>query len=180
MRVVAFFFCEPDSLKRHGPRVLLATLLHQLLRQIHAILCDSLELDDFSSTDSDSFEGLSRLLDATCRRLPESWGVFIIIDGLNECDLTTRSRLLPVLRRLGDISKLFLTSRHREDIASVFENQQFIDISEQDIQGDIKEYIERKLRPAGHGDLSDECIVVGDRSLREIVSTTLTDGSEGT
>jgi len=174
--VVAFFFFEPNSTTE--PRVLLSSLLRQLLRRLSAVHCASLGLGNFST---DSLEGVSRLLNDTCACLARlSRPTFLIIDGLNECDCDTRKHLLPLLRRLGDTAKLLLLSRYREDLANTFQNAQAIEIMEDDIRDDIIRYISCKFKPTNHGDFSDKFVVVDNHSLREDIMKTLADRSEGT
>lgn len=163
------------------PRTLVATLLHQVLRQLPAVHCSSLGLGDTSKS-TDSLEGVFHWLNAASAFLVQSRPTFLVVDGLSGCDRTTRNRLLPLLFRLGDKAKLLLTSRQRDDVAAALEATQSIEIeiTEKVIQGEIKKYIMRKLKPACHEDFSDEFVVVRDHEIRERVLTTLAEGSEGT
>jgi hypothetical protein len=174
---VAFFYCEHDNPKKHDPRSILATLLHQVLRQLPTGPWDDLELDAFSTIQS--VEKLYKSLRAACIHLERIKPAFLIVDALDECDTATRKRLLPLLVSLGHASRLLLTSRKEGDIEKALKNTPSIRITAQDVESDIKEYVSRKVRLADNEDFPDDALEVGDPALLEEVSRTLVEGADG-
>jgi len=175
---VAFFYCEHDNPKKHDPRSLLATLLHQVLRQLPAGPWDGLELDPFSTTHT--LENLCSSLKTACDHLERTRPVFLVIDALDECDPATREELLPLLISLGHDSRLLLTSRNEEDIWNALKSFPLIAITDQDVKNDIRQYVSRKVRLLGNGDSSARHVEVGDPVLLEGVLRTLREGADGT
>ncbi|KAI9448408.1 hypothetical protein H4582DRAFT_2051866 [Lactarius indigo] len=175
---VAFFYCEHDSPKKHDPQSLLATLLHQVLRQLPAGPWDGLELDPFST--AHSLENLCSSLRIACNYLERTRPVFLVIDALDECDRATREELLPLLISLGHDSRLLLTSRNEEDIWNALKGFPLIAITDQDVKNDIHQYVSRKVRLVGDGDSSARHVEVGDPALLEGVLKTLREGADGT
>lgn len=174
---VAFFYCEHDNPKKQDPRSILATLLYQVLRQLPAGPWDDLELDTFTTTQS--VQKLYSSLKAACIHLERIKPAFLIVDALDECDTTTRKRLLPLLVSLGHASRLVLTSRKQGDIEKALQKIPSIAITAKDVDDDINEYVSRKVRLADDEDLSDEFLEVGDPALLEEVSRTLIEGADG-
>ncbi|KAI0301911.1 hypothetical protein B0F90DRAFT_1667745 [Multifurca ochricompacta] len=174
---VAFFYCEHDNPKKHDPRSLLATLLHQVLRQLTIGPRDDLDLDALSATQS--LDKLCTSLKAACACLERIMPVFLVVDALDECSTTTRKRLLPLLISLGRDVRLLLTSRKEGDIGNALRNTPSISITAEDVKGDIHEYVSRKIRLAHDEDFSDESLEVGDAALLEEVSRTLIEGANG-
>ncbi|KAI0250584.1 ankyrin repeat-containing domain protein, partial [Lactifluus subvellereus] len=174
---VAFFYCEHDNPKKQDPRSILATLLYQVLRQLPAGPRDDLELDAFAATQS--VQKLYSSLKLACIHLERIKPAFLIVDALDECDTTTRKRLLPLLVSLGHASRLLLTSRKQGDIEKALQNTPSIAITAKDVEDDINEYVSRKVRLVDNEDLSDEPLEVGDPALLEEVSSTLIEGADG-
>lgn len=174
---VAFFYCEHDNPKKHDPRSLLATLLHQVLRQLPAGPWDGLELDPFST--AHSLENLCSSLKTACDHLERTRPVFLFIDALDECDPATREELLPLLISLGHHSRLLLTSRKEEDIWNALKSSPLIAITDQDVKNDIYQFVSRKVRLVGDGDSSARHVEVGDPFLLEEVKKTLREGADG-
>lgn len=174
---VAFFYCEHDNPKKHDPRSLLATLLHQVLRQLPAGPWDGLELDPFSTAHSS--ENLCSSLETACNYLERTRPVFLVIDALDECDPATREELLPLLISLGHSSRLLLTSRNEKDIWNALKRFPLIAITDQDVENDIHQYVSRKVRLAGDEDSSVRHVEVGDPVLLEDVLRTLRESADG-
>jgi hypothetical protein len=174
---VAFFYCEHDNPKKHDPRSLLSTLLHQVLRQLPAGPWDGLELDPFSTAHSS--ENLCDSLKTACNILERTRPVFLVIDALDECDPATREELLPLLISLSHDSQLLLTSRKKEDIWNTLKRFPSISITDQDVKNDIHQYVTSKVRLVGDGDSSSRLIEVGDPVLLEEVLRTLREGADG-
>ncbi|KAH8999495.1 hypothetical protein EDB92DRAFT_2081633, partial [Lactarius akahatsu] len=173
---VAFFYCEHDNPKKHNPRSLLATLLHQVLGQLPGPW-DGLELDIFSKAHSP--ENLRNSLKTACNYLERTRPVFLIIDALDECDPATREELLPLLISLGNDSRLLLTSRNEEDIWNALKSFPLIAITDQDVKNDIHQYVSRKVTLAGDEGSSLRHVEVGDPVLLEEVLRTLREGADG-
>ena len=174
---LAFFYCEHDNPKKHDPRSLLATLLHQVLRQLPAGPWDGLELDPFST--AHSLENLCSSLNTACDCLERTRPVFLFIDALDECEPATREELLPLLISLSRHSRLLLTSRKEEDIWNTLKSSPLIAITDEDVKNDIHQYVSRKVQLVGDGDSSARHVEVNDPALLEEVKRTLREGAAG-
>jgi hypothetical protein len=128
---------------------------------------------------TDSLEKLSSSLKAVSVYLERSRPTFLIVDALDECDPATRKRLLPLLCSLGHSSRLLLTSRKEGDIANALKDMPSIGITAKDVENDIQEYINCKIKLADDADFSGDFLEVGDTALLENVSRTLIEGADG-
>jgi hypothetical protein len=124
-------------------------------------------------------EKLSSSLKAASVYLERSRPTFLIVDALDECEPTTRKRLLPLLCSLGHSTRLLLTSRKEGDIANALKNTPSIGIKAKDVENDIQEYINRKTKLADDEDILGDFLDVGDPALLGDVSRTLIEGADG-
>ncbi|KAI0269374.1 hypothetical protein BC834DRAFT_951654, partial [Gloeopeniophorella convolvens] len=175
---VAFFYCEHDNPKKRDPQLLLATLLHQVLRQLPPKFWADLEVDDGLST-TRSLEKLCNLLKAACDHLEETRPVVLVVDALDECEVALRKRLLPLLVSLGRRSRLLLTSRKEMDLGNAFENTPYIAITAIDVDSDIHHYVGRKVKLVDDEEFPDDSLGVGDPTLLDEISRTLIERAEG-
>ena len=100
---VAYFFCRHDSPESLQPRTIIGSLARQLLLSIPD-LASSKELPDEITSNLD-LEGVFSLLH---RVLGEIKPVYIVLDGLDECDSTTGELLLQQLQKLQKTIPLHL------------------------------------------------------------------------
>ena len=119
--IVLSFFCA-QTVESHGDaRTLLKELILQLLTTRMEIIHRIKEIFGSSRHEYDaSFETLWRIFQTAVELVPEK-SIYIIVDGLDECEETSRSRLLSRLSRLiGDWSS---DSRPRKTIKLVISGQ---------------------------------------------------------
>jgi len=151
---LAFFYCDfREDQKRHR-RGLLSSLLVQLCQQSDAY-CDALSAlylahrrGSQHASDTELTQCLKHLL-----ALPEQATAYIVIDGLDECPITTRlpSPREEVLRFVEELFRLHVasmricvTSRPEADIELVLNPLTFRSVSLHGENGqvqDIKDYI---------------------------------------
>ena len=116
-----------------------------------------------------------RLRDLICEVAKELGSVFIVVDGLDECE--RRETLLPILRHLAGYVHLLVTSRDNRDIRSSFEEylSYHIAIQPSDVQLDIQCFVEREIR--------ERCVnipvLAGAHDLLDTMSNVLVERAEG-
>jgi hypothetical protein len=151
---LAFFYCDFRDDQKKGRRGLLTSLLVQLCEQSDAY---SAILSDFyvahrrgsqHASDSELLECLKDML-----KLPEQATVYIVIDALDECPITTglptpRGKVLKLVEKLVNLRipnlRICVTSRPEADIISILEPLAFRSVSLHSETGqvqDIAEYI---------------------------------------
>ena len=156
---LAFFYCDFREDQKKERRGLLTSLLTQLCYQsdaYSAILSDLYSANGSGSqhaSDSELRECLLRML-----RLPEQAPAYIVIDGLDECPVTSglpspREGALDIVEELVNLQhpKLWIcvTSRPEVDIEPVLRPLAFHSVSLHDESGqiqDIAEYVKFKVR----------------------------------
>lgn len=112
--------------------------------------------------------------------MPAPLKSYILIDGLDECDVNDRKKLLKMLSELvssGSNIRLFLSSRVslQDEVKKRFTAIERLTLdyeaTSEDIGTYIKEFLDEKLKD---GDL-----VVGDPKLVSSIKTALTEGAQG-
>lgn len=83
--------------------------------------------------------------------------VFLLIDGLDEVDLTDRKLILTFLKKVQDIAsvKVFVTAHPEVDVSAVFNECRTLKIEPQDIQPDITIFVESQIERRSHEELSE-------------------------
>ncbi|KAF5622086.1 het-E-1 heterokaryon incompatibility protein [Fusarium tjaetaba] len=149
---VAFFYCKRDEENRRNPQDILRSILRQLSTPIKEVesatihiavkdLPSRLELNG-TTFDVATCESLIGKLADDYRRTT------IILDALDECDRNTREELMRVLSNLtNERSKLrvFISSRHDEDILRHFKGRPVMTVEATDNEEDISSYVQDKL-----------------------------------
>jgi hypothetical protein len=146
---LAFFYCDFREEQKEDVRGLLSSWLLQLCRQSH-LYCDILsnlylEHDDGSRQPSDDtlVKYLKEIL-----KLPGQLPVYLIIDALDECPMTTslsspRDRILMIVADLIDSQvpnlRICVTSRPEADIKAVLYPLAFRSTSLHDESGQIED-----------------------------------------
>ncbi|KAJ9401934.1 hypothetical protein DTO282F9_1224 [Paecilomyces variotii] len=73
----------------------------------------------------------------------------VIIDGLDECGSQQRGVILNALeeirRRCRDVVKIFVSSRHEEDLAVYFRKGEVLEVTSQVNEKDLKRFVKRKV-----------------------------------
>ncbi|KAK5989227.1 Vegetative incompatibility HET-E-1-like protein [Cladobotryum mycophilum] len=97
--------------------------------------------------------GVKLGFDACKEQLFESVNLYpkttLVLDGLDECDLDSRRRLIEILAELVEKAKnpikLFISSRPEQDIANALPSDSIIKVNASDNKGDIRKFIEQKM-----------------------------------
>ncbi|RKL00716.1 hypothetical protein BFJ68_g12582 [Fusarium oxysporum] len=149
---VAFFYCKREEENRRNPQDILRSILRQLStpvkevegKRIHVSLKD---LPNRLALNGTTFDV------STCEsligRLIEDYSkTTIILDALDECNRNTREELMRVLKNLTNGSsklRVFISSRHDEDILRHFEGTPIMEIQATDNEEDISSFVEDRL-----------------------------------
>ncbi|RKL00265.1 hypothetical protein BFJ71_g5753 [Fusarium oxysporum] len=149
---LAFFYCKRDEENRRRPQDILRSILRQLSNPvkdvergtIHVALKD---LPNRLALNGTTFDV------PTCEnligKLIESYSkTTIILDALDECDRNTREELMRVLSNLANGSskfRVFISSRHDEDILRHFKGTPVMEMEVTDNEEDISCYVDDRL-----------------------------------
>lgn len=182
---LAFFYCDFREDQKKDPRGLLSSLLVQLCHQSDSY-CDVLsnlylEHNNGSRQPSDNtlLDCLEEIL-----RLPRHAPVYLIIDALDECPVTSsmrtpRDKVLTLVRKLIDSQipnlRICVTSRPEMDIKSVLGSLAFRSISLHNQNGQIED-IENYIRSVINTDLMMRRWHAADKQLAIEVLTNKADG----
>ncbi|KAJ5220231.1 hypothetical protein N7468_009435 [Penicillium chermesinum] len=107
---VAFFFCRHDMPASLRPRTIIGSLARQLLWRAPRLqeTSEAYNLND----DLDEYASIRRLLDGT---LSPSFRAFLVIDGLDECEVADRQVVLQELRWLQQKFSVLLCQSVRKE-----------------------------------------------------------------
>ncbi|KAF5568178.1 het-E-1 heterokaryon incompatibility protein [Fusarium phyllophilum] len=161
---VAFFYCKRDEENRRNPRDILRSILRQLSTPVKEVESGTIHI---------ALPGLPSRLElngttfdvATCEsligRLADDYPrTTIILDALDECDRNTREELMRVLSNLTSGStklRVFISSRHDEDIRRHFKGSPIMEVQATDNEEDISSFVgDRLFLDSRWGDLSLE------------------------
>nr|RBQ91389.1 hypothetical protein FVER53263_13197 [Fusarium verticillioides] len=149
---VAFFYCKRDEENRRNPQDILRSILRQLSTPIKDVESGTIHI---------ALQGLPSRLElngttfdvATCEsligRLADDYPkTTIILDALDECDRNTREELMRILSNLTIRSsklRVFISSRHDEDILRHFKGRPVMTVEATDNEEDISSYVQDKL-----------------------------------
>ena len=182
---VCFFFCRYDDKQSLIPRIILGSLVRQVLEaggrsaRSEQIL-DNLFGDASSSKASLGPEDLETLFVEALTSFQKS---FIVIDGIDECTKGDRDILLSTLQRVLTTSygnvKLFIASRPsvKKELLRKFKTlyHRTMDQKTQEVQQDIQTYIEDTISQK----FEDGELTVGDSKLILEIHQALVAGAQG-
>lgn len=174
---VCFFFVQFDNQKSREAEAILKSIIRQALDQ--SGFPEEMEplLEKVQSNLTSDFDELFELL----RKITMTTKMlYIIIDGLDECEKSDRDDLLGAissLARPGSNVKLFLASRDSisREITRGFSALEHLSMSCPSAQLDIATYVEGTIQEK----LQCEDLIVGDPSLIEEIKQALMRGSDG-
>lgn len=154
---LAFFYCDGNVQEKQDPRVIFGSILKQLLCQT-SLTFESSELtpikeffkqckDKIFRTRSSTEIFLSHII--TISSLFAE--VFIIIDGIDECDATEerlgRKDILYLLTTISvDKIHIFVTSRRQNDIEEAFSGRDSLAMEVGAVMSDIASHIDSRLK----------------------------------
>ncbi|KAL5086890.1 hypothetical protein Trisim1_008639 [Trichoderma cf. simile WF8] len=127
--------------------------------------------------------GLKLGFDACKEQLLESVNLYpqtiVILDGLDECDATSRGKLITILANLVNDAqhpvKIFISSRREQDIVKLLPAGSIIEIDVNDNRNDIEKFIEEKMEEIEGGGLWESI----PKELKSEIKSTLCKGSDG-
>ncbi|KAJ6482446.1 hypothetical protein C8R45DRAFT_1001490 [Mycena sanguinolenta] len=147
--VVLYTFCEFRNQQSINPGAILCTLFSGLLRsypdEISATFDDLIREEQKKQSPPQT---VARLLKLIRKAIPAFKRVYLVLDGLDECD--GRSELLEILPALAsdDDLHVFVASRQEQDIKEAFCDATIISLGIQtdEVGGDIRLHISHELQ----------------------------------
>ncbi|KAH0566013.1 hypothetical protein GP486_000585 [Trichoglossum hirsutum] len=176
--VVAHFYCdysEPDTLTAVA---ILGCLIKQLLEKVDISDGIAGRIDQCykCGAGKPTADELITILLAVMRLFTE---VYIIMDGIDECESQEREDIFSIIRQLagfgGCVAKAYISSREEIDIKKSFAGYRQIHISEADVMLDINSYVKRVVEEK----VQARKLVVRDYSLVGTVIDALSRGARG-
>ncbi|KAI0051302.1 hypothetical protein FA95DRAFT_313535 [Auriscalpium vulgare] len=154
-RNIAYFYCQyDDAQKRSDPRIVLGTLLHQVISQLPSDDPYMPKLGPSGSTPPDH-DALLAMLSSIAKN---SENIVLVVDALDEFDANRRRKLLQALKRLSRDAKVFLTSRDlmpshvQDDTRDLLRDVQVIPADPEYVNRDIMMFVDRNVRFDGEDD----------------------------
>ncbi|KAH8755942.1 hypothetical protein F5882DRAFT_444653 [Hyaloscypha sp. PMI_1271] len=169
---VAYFFCQNECRQSLNARTIFGSLAKQLLLPISDLSTVAELVEDKPDL---SLEGVFDLLQ---KALPSDYKVYIVLDGLDECDSSEKDELLPHLRNLQQVFTLHLCLSFTLAPENTLKTNQFIAATIASIpveNPDIEEFIEAELERR----IQSEQLVLDDPRLILEIRSALLKGSQG-
>ncbi|KAI0045255.1 hypothetical protein FA95DRAFT_1607874 [Auriscalpium vulgare] len=145
-KTVAYFYCQfDDPQKRSDPRIVIGTLLHQVISQLPT---NELALRSSNA----ALQDLDTLRDALSSIAKQAKNVFLIVDALDEFDDSSRWKLIQALKHLSQDAKVFVASRdllpsqYQDDTLALLRDVPAIPADPEHVKGDIIDFVERNVR----------------------------------
>ncbi|KAG5801197.1 hypothetical protein H9Q71_014222 [Fusarium xylarioides] len=149
---VAFFYCKRDEENRRNPQDILRSILRQLSSPVRETDCGMIHVAVKDLPNRLALKGTTfdlSICESLIGKLIEDYPrTTIILDALDECDRSTREDLMRALSNLtNQCSKVrvFISSRHDEDILRHFRGTPVMTIQATDNEQDISSFVEDKL-----------------------------------
>ncbi|KAF5256049.1 hypothetical protein FOXYS1_13501, partial [Fusarium oxysporum] len=149
---LAFFYCKRDEQNRRNRQDILRSILRQLSSPVEDVERGTIHVAVKDLPNRLALNGTTFDV-PTCEnligKLIESYSkTTIILDALDECDRNTREELMRVLSSLANGSskfRVFISSRHDEDILRHFRGTPFMEMEVTDNEEDISCYVDDRL-----------------------------------
>ena len=185
-QALAFFYCNRNDAERE--RANPEGILRSIVRQLSMPGPDA-RLPDFVAAKyterrrkhfADGPLRLDECVDLINELTKQYTSTTIIIDALDECDITTRHSLLAGLSSImqhGSSTKIFVSSRDNKDITLRLQELPNLYIKASDNAKDIDRYVHFKVKQA----VADKRLLDGYVSAKVVhqISRTLTDQAQG-
>ncbi|KAH7200451.1 hypothetical protein DER44DRAFT_750705 [Fusarium oxysporum] len=161
---LAFFYCKRDKENRRSPQDILRSILRQLSNPVKDVESGTIHVALKDLPNRLALNGTTFDV-PTCEnligKLIEGYSkTTIILDALDECDRNTREELMRVLSNLANGSskfRVFISSRHDEDILRHFKGTPVMEMVVTDNEEDISCYVgDRLFRDSRWAHLSPE------------------------
>jgi Cdc6-like AAA superfamily ATPase len=142
---IAYFYCSWQQEDQRTER-LLGSIVQQLGCRLQSMPSSLLDLYQHHSTKA-THPSITELFDVLKTVVARMSEVYLIIDALDELSSTSRRALLPRLFTMQSTARVNIlgTSRPLPDIVSRFENYPSLDLSGEDIDQDIRRYIDESM-----------------------------------
>ncbi|SCO87393.1 related to vegetatible incompatibility protein HET-E-1 [Fusarium oxysporum] len=149
---LAFFYCKRDEDNRRSPQDILRSILRQLSNPVKDVESGTIHVALKDLPNRLALNGTTFDV-PTCEnligKLIEGYSkTTIILDALDECDRNNREELMRVLSNLANGSskfRVFISSRHDEDILRHFKGTPVMEMEATDNEEDISWYVEDRL-----------------------------------
>jgi hypothetical protein len=168
--LTSYFYCHDGDQNTDSAIGILKGLTDQLLDQYRDLLLPSFYIRRTSSGDASlrSLHVAKKLLEDCCSIVPK---LFLVVDGLDECEATERREALECLTRLvGECNavepgklRVLIVSQYYPDIQRALQSSgatklapQIIQITETDNESDIKMYVKTWVDKIATKNASDE------------------------
>ncbi|KAJ4037350.1 hypothetical protein NW756_005645 [Fusarium oxysporum] len=161
---LAFFYCKRDEENRRNPQDILRSILRQLSTPVKKVERGTIHVALKDLPNRLALNGTTINV-STCEsligKLVEDYPrTTIILDALDECDRNTREELMRVLSNLTNGSsklRVFISSRHDEDILRHFNGIPTMEMQATDNEEDISSFVhDRLFQDSRWADLSPE------------------------
>lgn len=183
---LAFFYCNRNDAEREraDPEGILRSIVRQLcMPGPHARLSNVLAAKYIERERQHFADGPLRLdecVDVIIKLTKQYTSTAIIIDALDECDVSTRHSLLAALSSImqhGSSTKIFVSSRDDKDITLQLSDLPNLYIKASNNAQDIAQYVHFKVEQA----VADKRLLDGNVSVAtvQLISDTLTNKAQG-
>ncbi|KAF5247561.1 hypothetical protein FANTH_6312 [Fusarium anthophilum] len=175
--LITFFFARFDNQNSLKSETILRSIVRQAIESA-SMIDDTLPLlETLISLDGLAANTLKRLVTKIAKEVDK---LYIIIDGLDECEPVERRDLLNTLASLVALNggiKLFLSTRDTvaNEIRRAFASCEHVSIGRSTVQSDISAYVVSTIDTL----LANDDLVVTDPSLIDDIKKALIDNSDG-
>ncbi|KAF2831976.1 hypothetical protein CC86DRAFT_400757 [Ophiobolus disseminans] len=173
--LVAYFFCKHDVPESLQARTIIGSLARQLLRTVTDLSIPAKSCENTHTT-GDTEQVLEMLFQGFSSKVK----VYLVLDGLDECDNEERELLIQAIRKIQENLKVLVCASSREEpnrglqsITNQLLASRVVLIS--DDNPDIEAFVQADLERC----LSQERLTVGDPTLILEIQDALLKGSQG-
>ena len=186
MQHLAFFYCNRNDAEpeRANPEDILRSIVRQLSISGPHARFSKVVAEKYTERECDHFvDGPLRLdecVEIIIKLTEEYTGTAIIIDALDECDVSTRHNLLAALSSImqhGSSTKIFVSSRDDKDITLQLSGLPNLYIKASNNAQDIDQYVHFKVEQA----VAERRLLDGNVSAEtvQLISNRLTGKAQG-
>lgn len=183
---IAYFYCDYNDSNRKNPARIFGTLLATLaaqnknaLRGLQTVLEEKLKT---GATSVPTLKQLSIQLNSTSQCFPK---IFVVLDGLDDCDNACREALMIALLSLSQQTqshiRVLIASRNESDIHDAFYQAavSHFRIEKRYMHSDIKSYITTEIGNPIRGQTRGRKLSLLDPTLEQTIVTELLKNADG-
>ncbi|KAG4264834.1 hypothetical protein FPRO03_00118 [Fusarium proliferatum] len=150
---LAYFYCDRNRADHNEPVAIMRSLVRQLCVPRDHPSIESCVEDQYLKRKVKGFSS-DRLVAEDCKQLllqlvAGYHCVYIVVDGLDECDRGTRHILMDLLdemiEKFEQSVKIYIASRTDQDLRNRYHNGTYLEVTANDNQADIEKYILKKM-----------------------------------